>query len=526
MKKLFSLKKMILLISVFSMIGLMTTSWQTSASAAPQIAYYAYISEPILDWDPSVEFSNGIIVLNNIYETLLRFDSKNNTMIPVLATEYSKSEDGLSWKFKIRQGVKFHDGEEVDAEAVKFSIERTRKIGKGAAYIWDAVKSIKVVDKYTVAFELKYPAPLDLIASCGYAAFIVSPKSVKAHGDDWLSKGNEAGSGPYKLKKFKMGDEVIMTAFKDYWKGWQENQFDIVVVKRIIETSSRRQLLEKGDADITLLLSPEDNEELKHDSRVKVSVNNSFQNLILFLNTTKKPLDNKLLRQALSYAFPYQKVVQYAAGGYATQSKGAIPKGLWGHGNNLKQYKFDMMKAKELLKQAGYADGGLKLKFTYNSGNESQKKTAELFKSELAKLNIELDIRGMPWESQWEMSKSNKIDNRQDIFSMYWWPDVTSPYSWLYSLYRTEKNAFFNLAYYSSKPFDKLIDQGNAISAIDRDRATELFIKAQQELIENAPSIFPYDLKKVWITNKSFKGFISNPSYPNVVFFYDTYREN
>ncbi len=525
MKNLLPIKKVLFLINVLTMIGIATISWQSNASAGPQIAYYAFNSEPILDWDPSVEFSNGIIVLNNIYETLLRYDPENNRIIPVLATEYQKSNNGLTWKFKIRQGVKFHDGSEVDAEAVKFSIERTKRIGKGAAYVWDAVKNIVVVDKYTVVFELTYPAPLDIVASCGYASFIISPKSVKANADDWLSKGNEAGSGPYKLKKFKMGDEVILTAFKDYWKGWKENQFDIVVIKRILETTSRRQLVEKGDADIVSMLPAEDIAELKKDSRVNVNTDFSFQNLILLLNTAKKPLDNKLVRQAISYAFPYEKVVQYAAGGYASQARGPIPKGLWGHGKNLRQYKYDLKKAKKLLKQAGYADGDLKLKFTYASGDEAEKKTAELFKSELAKLNINLEIRGMPWESQWELAKSNKIANRQDILAFYWWPDITSPYSWLYSLYRTEKDILYNLAYYSSKSFDKLIDEGNALSGIDRDKATNLFIQAQNQLIEDAPSIFVYDQQMTWVTYKSFKGFKSNPSYPNVVFFYDTYRE-
>ena len=499
--------------------------YSQSIVAGPQIAYYANSSEPILDWDPAVEFSNGIIVLNNIYETLVKYDPDSNRMIPVLATSYTKSDDALIWTFKIRQGVKFHDGSEVDAEAVKFSIERTKRIGKGAAYIWDPVEKIIVKDKYTVVFKLSYAAPLDLVASCGYASFIVSPKSVKAHADDWLSKGNEAGSGPYKLKKFKMGDEVIMTAFKDYWKGWKDNQFDIVVIKRIMETTSRRQLLEKGEADITMQLPAEDIEELKNDSNVNVSVNRSFQNLVLLLNTVKPPLDSKDVRQALSYAFPYQKVVKYAAGGYALQSKGVIPKGMWGHGENLMQYTYNIDKAKELLKKAGYANGGLKLKLTYASGDEAEKKMAELYKSELNKINVDLEIRGMPWESQWEMAKSSKVDNRQDIFAMYWWPDIASPYSWMYSLFRTEEDILFNLSYYQSQLFDNLIDEANTISSTNRSKASELFIKAQERLLEDAPSIFAYDKKMVYVTYKTFKGFKSNASYPNVVFFYDTYRD-
>ena len=145
----------------------------TSNGGAPaQVATYLYKSIPLLDCDPSVEFSDGIITMNNIYETLLYYDMENDKLEPRLATEYSHSEDGLVWTFKIRKGVKFHDGTTMDAEAVKFSIDRTMKKGMGASFIWDPVSEIKVVDSNTVEFHLKYPAALDMIAATGYAAFI------------------------------------------------------------------------------------------------------------------------------------------------------------------------------------------------------------------------------------------------------------------------------------------------------------------------------------------------------------------
>ncbi len=525
MKRLSKMQTLLVLPGLITLIVLSAVAWQNEAMAAPKFAYYPYYTEPILDWDPSVEFSAGTIVLNNIYETLLRYDPARSRFIPILATDYTASDDGMRWTFKIRKGVKFHDGSAVNAQAVKYSIERTMKLGKGAAYIWDPVDKIVVLDDHTVRFDLKYPAPIDLISSCTYSAFIVSPTSVKANADDWLSKGNEAGSGPYQIKRFKMGDEVVLSAFKDYWQGWKANQFEIVVIKRVSETTSRRQLIEKGDADITFALPAEDIEALKTSSNVQVTVSQSFQNMFLFFNTVKKPLDNKLVRQALSYAFPYDDVVKYAFGGYATKSRGPIPVGLWGHGKELKQYSYDLNKARQFLAQAGYPDGGLKLLLTYLSGDESEKKTVELFKSELAKLNVDLEIRGMPWGSQWEVAKNNKAETRQDIFLMYWWPDYISPYSWLYPLFRSQKETLFNVSYYASENFDKAIDEANATSSVDREKATRMFVDAQKTIIEDAPAIFALDTQTVWVTNKSFKGFRYNPCYSQVVFFYDTYRE-
>src|SRR5690606_6940330 len=115
--------------------------------------------------------------------------------------------------------------------------------------------------------------------------------------------------------------EVVLTKFEDYWKGWEGEHFDKVVIKKIPETASRRQLVEKGEADVTMELPYEDIEALKGNPSVNVMEVPSFQNLMVFFNTEKAPLDNKLVRQALSYAFPYGDVVEYAMGGYAVQGK-------------------------------------------------------------------------------------------------------------------------------------------------------------------------------------------------------------
>lgn len=494
-------------------------------SQMPDVAYYSYYSEPINDWDPSVEASNGSIVLNNMYETLLRYDPLENKIIYVLAEDYSKSEDGLTWIFNIRKGVKFHDGTDVNAEAVKFSVERTIKLGKGLSYIWDPVDEINVLDDYTVEFKLKYPVALDMICCTAYSAFIMSPKSVSENPDDWLSKGNDAGSGPYMLESFKMGDEVVLTKFDDYWQGWEGKHFHKIVFKRNAETSTRRQMVEKGEADVTMALPAEDLEGLKQNPNVEIRIEPSFENVILFFNMEDEVLSNKLLRQALSYAFPYEDVVKYAMGGYAKQSRGAIPHGHWGNSDKLFRYNYDLEKAKELLAKAGYPNGGLKFEITYQAGDEGERKIVELYKAELAKLNIDLEIRAMPWESQWSRAKNPNPEDRQDIFLMVWWPDIPSPYSWLYSLYHTEEDILYNMSYYKSKEFDELIDKANEISGVDRQKAEEMFIKAQEILLEDAPSIFAVDKQYVWVLNKSFKGHKHNPLYQNVTFFYDTYRE-
>lgn len=520
-------RKLIVLLLICSMaltLLMGCSSQQQPGTAQPKIAIYAYQSEPVIYWDPSDTFSNEIIVMNNIYEQLIRYDPLKDEFQYLLATEYETSEDGMVWTFKLREGVKFHCGEEFDANSVKYCIERTIERGQGASFIWDPVEEINVKDKYTVEMKLKYPAALDMIASAGYTAHIFCPKCAEEKGHDWFVQGNACGSGPYMLEHWERGNEVVLTKYDDYWGGWTDKQFDKAIVKMIPETGTRRQMLEAGEADIVDTLPFEDMQALESNPNIDVVTTPSFQNMICLFNMEKPPLDNELVRQAISYAVPYDNIVKHVMSGYAEQSRGPIPKALWGHNSNLFQFEYNLEKAKELLKQAGY-ENGFKLLLTYKSGDENERQSAELLKSELKKLNIDLEIRGMPWEPQWEMAKSTNPKDRQDLFLMYWWPDYADPYSWLNSLFHSEDTIVFNLAYWKNKEYDDLIDEANRISGADREKAIELYGKAQEIMMEDIPAFFFFDQQFARAKQKSIKGYYDNPLYSHVVFFYDLYEE-
>src|SRR6266702_3574311 len=123
-------------------------------------------------WDPATEYSDGILAMSNMYETLTRYDTATHTIKPLLATSWSPSANGLSWTFHLRQGVHFHTGRLMTAQAAAAAILRTEKLGGGAGYVWDAVKSISTPSTYTMVFHLKYASPLDLEAAASYSAYI------------------------------------------------------------------------------------------------------------------------------------------------------------------------------------------------------------------------------------------------------------------------------------------------------------------------------------------------------------------
>jgi peptide/nickel transport system substrate-binding protein len=472
-------------------------------------------------FDPASSFSNDLIVMANCYEGLTFYNPPGSDEIlsPSLATSWEASEDATEWTFKLREGVTFHNGDPFNAEAVKEAIAKTMEIGEGAAFIWDPVEEMEVVDDYTITFKLSYPAALDLIASSGYAAWIYNPQVYEQEGRDWFASGHCVGTGPYTIESYEPNSRLVMTRYDDYWGGWHEGQFDKVVYEIREDAVVRQQMIEAGTASWTNLVPPENLPSLQQRDDLKVVINPSFQNLFGFLNTKKPPLDSKLVRQALSYSVPYSDFITVIMGDRATQARGPIPQGMWGHDEVLFQYTHDLDKARELLAEAGYPDGGFELLYTFLTGDLEEQQMGELWKAELAKLGIDMKLQGMDWVAQWELSTSDPTV-AQDVFVMYWWPTYVHPNDQLYSMFRSEEEPLFNLGYYSNSEFDQLIDEANALSGSDREKAAELYVQAQEMLVEDAPAIFFYDLANVHLIRSDIRGYVDNPAYPHVVYIY------
>ncbi|MFQ5794277.1 MAG: ABC transporter substrate-binding protein [Candidatus Bipolaricaulia bacterium] len=508
----------LLFISLVGGIG-----FSVSAQDSPDVAIYVNSSEIMIFWDPSDGFSNEIVAMHNMYETLLRYDPFSDSFTPLLAESYEQSEDGLTWTFQLRKGVKFHTGNEMDAQAVKFSFERTMQRGLGASFIWASVDRIEAVDDYTVRFHLSFPAPLDLVVAAAYAAYVFDP-AFSDH--DWFAAGNDSGTGPYTVQRWSLGEqiELVLKKFDGYWQGWQGEHFETVVFQVVSEPSTRRLMIERGEADFTNRLPVTDIDALRTNPKIEIIETTAWQNLLSLFNTQKPPLNNKLVRQALAYTIPYDDIVEGALQGFGRQSRGIIPFSLWGYSERVKQYTHNLEVAKRLLTAAGFPNGGFKIVLTYVAGDELERKVAELWKSELAKLNIELEPRGMPWEAQWDLGKSPNPLRRQDIFLFYWWPDYANPHSFMQAMFASEDEILFNLSYYSNSIYDDLISAAERSAGLDRDQAIELYADSQNILMEDAPGVALVDIKYQRAKRESLSGYVDNPAYAHVVFFYDTFR--
>lgn len=476
-------------------------------------------------WDPSTSYSNEIIAMSDMYETLTRYDDQTQTVKPLLATSWQSSDQGKTWTFKLRHGVTFHTGRPMTAQAAKAAIERTIKLNQGAAYIWGAVKSIDTPSSDTLVFHLKYPAPLDLISSADYAAYIYDTKAAGS-GDlgKWFAQGHDAGTGPYTAGKWQRGQEIELTlnAYDKYWGGWSGSHYKRVVFRVVPQATTAAQLLQSGQVSYVEQLTPQLWQSFQGASDVSRTSRPSWQNLFAFFNTADGPMSDVRLRKAVSYGINYNGILA-ALKGAGTRTPGIVPKGLVGFSESLPTYSYNRSKAKALLAQAGYGPGKkpLNLTMTYTSGDSNEQLVATLMKSSLAPLNVNLSVKALQWPTQWAKAKSSNVSGRQDIFMMYWWPDYADPYSWFINLFHTEKKPVFNLDYYSNAKLDKQIDSVESVLAVDKSKASQMYLTMQRELYDADPAVVLYTANYQRALLSSAKGYTDNPAYPNVVFAYD-----
>lgn len=497
-----------------------------SATSTPADTFvYATPTEVVTDWDPATSYSNELIALQNIYESLTFYDPATQEVTPRLAESWESSDDGTTWTFTLRSGVTFHSGRALDATAAKEAIERTIELAGGPSYIWAPVTSIEAPDAATLVFQLEYAAPLDLIASSGYGAYIYD---TQASGSDdlatWLSEGNDAGSGPYTVDEWSKGSpvELRLTAVEDYWGGWSDDAYTTIEYRVTPEATTASQLLARGDVTFAGRLTSQLVEQASEDENLSTSATPSFQNLLALLNTQSGPLADVRVRQAVQLAADLDGLVD-ALDGTGEAASGVIPPGLLGADDSLGLSQ-DLEQAEALLGEAGYGPDGeeLTLTLTYAQGDHSQGLFVTLLTSALDQLNVRLDAKPMQWNAQWDQAKSEDPGARQDIFVMFWYPDYADPYSWFSNLFRSANPPFFNLAYLDDAGLDGAIDGLQALTALDPAAGAAEYEELQRQVIQTDAAVLPIYVQTYQRAFRAtVEGFVDNPAYPNVVFVHD-----
>lgn len=520
-------KRLLPAASMLAAAGLLATACAAGGSAAPAPSapqiFTVATTAAVTTWDPVASFSTEALYMANMYEGLLRANPPGSArrFSPLLATSWHTSANGLTWTFQLRHGVKFSDGEAFDATAAKLSIEAAARRA-GASFIWAPLKDVVAAGPYTLRLDLKYAAPMDLIASSAYGAWMVAPKALTAASrhSNYFEKGISAGTGPYELISYTPDQQIVLSRFRGYWGGWKGRHPDKIVFRITPEAVQQQEMLQGGEVDLALRVPDTSYASFRSNPAYHLVAQPSWFNYVAFFNVLRPPLNNALVRRALSYAMPYQQMIKVGALGYASQSRGAVPRGVYPYSASVPQYRTDLARARQLLAQAGHPGGHFTLTLTYAAENELEARIAPLIKDSLAQAGVTVNIKAILFNQQWAAAKSHP-SQAQDIFLLLYWPTYADAGSDnLHSMFHSASPPFFNLSYWSDKSYDHLIDTAQTLEVTSPARAQALYNQAQNLLVSQAPAAFLMDTQAVYVVPEAIHGFRYNENYPFSLFFY------
>jgi len=452
--------------------------------------------------DPAVgnDFSSSTALVN-IYDSLV-FPVVGGGYEPWLAESWEVSDDGLTWTFKLREGVKFHDGSEVQASDVVYSFNRLKGVGEGYAYLQAGVDSAEAIDDSTVQFTLSEPTGLFLASLI--RLYILNEELVREntaaegpYGDDgdygkeWLLT-HDAGSGPYKVAEFPLEEFLLMEKNEDWWGDFVENAPDEVRFIATTETITIRTLMADQELEISdQWQTVEALEALDKIGGIEVAAWPTINEFYFMINNRIPPTDDIHCRRAMAYAFDYETAVSLEWEG-TVQSQGPAPALTAGHNPDVFVFTRDLDKAMEEMAQCQYADSldDFPVEFHWVSEVPAEEKFALLFQANMADIGMSVEVISTPWLSVVEATSAQ--DTSPHIVSIYVTSDSPEAGSMLKQRYHSSSaDQWLQNEWLLDEEFDANID--DALVTVDQDERFKKYAELQNYLAELAPSIFVYD---------------------------------
>lgn len=481
-------------------------------------------------FDPQIVYDNTVRITRGVYETLVSLRGSTAEIVPKLATSWAATPDARQWTFKLRPGVRFHDGTELTSEAVKVSIERLIKINRGFAYaIKPVVAGIATPDPLTVRFDLTGPdaAFLAKLASIS-GGLIVSPKALREHagGDDlaqaWL-KEHAVGTGPYLLESWDKGQQqVTLRQFPEYWGGWQGSHFKRIIFKIVSEASTQRLMIEKGEADVATIVAPDLIDALAKQPGITVTESPTMRIFYIAMHCQREPLKDVKIRQALSYAFDYAGAKQAIFNDKLAPLNGPLPDNDPAHRTTAKPYHLDMAKARQVLSESSRPNGGFTLSCFLFQGDPTFRKAAEILQAHLKDLNIQVTIQELA--SPVLLEKAGKPETAPDLLPVRNYPDYADSSSMILGTFGKDSwgTAGWNFSFYANDRVERFLKTANEIT--EKTRRLQLFREAQQIIVAEAPAIFIGTLLNRVPMRSNVAGYQYNPLLGNTLNLYEMYK--
>ena len=468
------------------LIGIAVTTGAVQA-AQTDITIGMQLEPPNLDPTAGAAAAIDEVVYANVFEGLTRF-AADGGVVPALAKSWEISDDGLIYTFTLQSGITFHDGSALDAEDVKFSLDRSRAENSTNAQkqLFDSIDTIKVTDPETVVITLSDPNGALLFNLAWGDAIVMSPDTFEK------AKTAPVGTGPFKFSRWVQGDRIELVKNPDYWG--EPAKLEKATFKFISEPTAAFAALMAGDVDaFPVYPAPENLAQFEADPRFKVVVGSTEGETILSTNNRQPPFDNKLVRQAMAHAINRQEIIDGAMFGYGTP----IGTHFAPHNPAYKDFTsdsaFDPEKARALLKEAGFEDG---FKTTLKLPPPSYaRRGGEIIAAQLREVGIEAEISNLEW-AQWLEQVFRGKDFGLTIVSHTEPMDI--------GIYAKPEYYF----QYDNKDFQQLIS--DLTLETDAEKRTGMLQQAQEIIAGDYVNGYLFQLAKTGVANANVVGLWEN----------------
>ncbi|KGA96607.1 ABC transporter substrate-binding protein [Alkalihalobacillus alcalophilus ATCC 27647 = CGMCC 1.3604] len=409
--------------------------------------------------------------------------NEDGEVIPLLAESFEPIND-LTWEFKLREGIKFHDGTDFNAEAVKVSLERIldEEFASPKRVILAMISEVEVIDDYTVQISTEEPfaaLPAHLAHNAGS---IIAPSAIEEENNGGKTVDeNPIGTGPFELDSWNRGAEILMVKNENYWG--EGPYLDSIKFISVPEQATRVAMLESGEAHI-MLVGASDVNRVEAMSQIEIDRVSGTRMDYVGINLEKEPFDDKLVRQAVAMAINKDDVVDGILDGQGVPAVGPLAPTVVGNHQDLVPLPYDVEGAKELLAEAGYADGFSTTIFV-NDGSKERADIAEFVQTQLAEIGITVDIEVIEWGAFLEKTAAGE----HELFVLGW-TTVTGDAD--YGLYNLFHSSQFgdpgNRSFYSNSRVDELLDLGR--TSTDQDERNQAYKEVSEILVDEVPMIY------------------------------------
>lgn len=443
------------------------------------------------------------------YEGLYGFD-KDLNIHPVLATGHEVSDDGLTYTFTLREGIKFSDGSDFDAGAVKVNLERVLDKSNGLARYnqFSRIKSVEVVDPLTVKIHLDAPFSAFINALAHPSAMMISPAALEKWGKDIAF--HPTGTGPFKFVEWDPATHLTVEKNPGYWRDGLP-KVDKLTFRSITDNNTRAAVVQTGEAHVAVPLPFEQAKRLEGNKNLEVVAAPSIIARYVSMNVLQKPFDDVRVRQAVNYAINKEALAKVVYAGYAFPSEGVVPQGVQ-YAKKIDPWPYDPDKARELLKEAGLADGfSSTLWGGYNDGTSV--KAIQFLQQQLGQVGIKVSVEAL--ESGQRVQRVQQAqDPKTAPVRMYFagWSASTGEADWALRPLLDGGSwppSFNNTAYYANAEVDQ--DIKDALLTTDEAEKTRIYADAQERIWEDAPWAFLVTMKLLSVQSPKLSGFYVMP---------------